>query len=93
MLQSVQSPTLLSHTTLSQPFRIKSERYIFPKKCVRSSLLLIMFPHVYVYVLLYHGYTTYSNIKIGYNTEKSLGYETRLAVTQTPERTHRQTVL
>ena len=35
--------------TLSQPFRIKCERYIFLKKCVRSSLLLIMFPHVYVY--------------------------------------------
>ena len=34
--------------TLSQPFRIKCERYIFLKKCVRSSLLLIMFPHVYV---------------------------------------------
>ena len=30
-------------------FRIKCERYIFLKKCVRSSLLLIMFPHVYVY--------------------------------------------
>ena len=35
--------------TLSQPFRIKCERYIFLKKCVRSSLLLILFPHVYVY--------------------------------------------
>ena len=58
MLQSVPSPTHLSHTTLSQPFRIKCERYIFLKKCVRSSLLLIIFPHVYVYVLLYHGYTT-----------------------------------
>ena len=34
--------------TLSQPFRIKCERYIFLKKCVRSSLLLILFPHVYV---------------------------------------------
>ena len=41
MLQSVPSPTHLSHTTLSQPFL---------KKCVRSSLLLITFPHVYVYV-------------------------------------------
>ena len=37
-------------TTLSQPFRIKSVRYIFLKKCVRSWLLLIMFPHVYVCV-------------------------------------------
>ena len=36
--------------TLSQPFRIKFARFIFLKKCVRSSLLLIMFPHVYVYV-------------------------------------------
>ena len=35
--------------TLSQPFRIKCEREIFLKKCVRSSLLLILFPHVYVY--------------------------------------------
>ena len=49
MLPSVQSPTHLSHTTLSQPFRIKCERYIFLKKCVHLSLLLIMFPHVYVY--------------------------------------------
>ena len=49
MLQSVQSPTHLSHITLLQPFRIKCERYIFLKKCVHSSLLLILFPHVYVY--------------------------------------------
>ena len=49
ILQSVQSPTHLSHITFSQPFRIKCERYIFLKKCVRSSLLLILFPHVYVY--------------------------------------------
>ena len=34
MLQSVQSPTNLSHTTLLQPFRIKCERYIFLKKRV-----------------------------------------------------------
>ena len=34
--------------TVSQPFRIKCERYIFLKKCVRSSLLLILLPHVYV---------------------------------------------
>ena len=39
-----------SFATLSQPFRIKCVRYIFLKKCVRSSLLLILFPHVYVYV-------------------------------------------
>ena len=50
MLQFVPSPTHLSHTTLSQPFRIKCERYIFLKKCVCSSLLLIMFQHEYVYV-------------------------------------------
>ena len=31
-------------------FRIKCERYIFLKNCVRSSLLLIMFLHIYVYV-------------------------------------------
>ena len=35
--------------TLLQPFRIKYERYIFLKECVRSSLLLILLPHVYVY--------------------------------------------
>ena len=43
----------LSHTTLSQPFLIKCERYIFLKKCVHSSLLLIMFPHVYIYIYTY----------------------------------------
>ena len=53
-LQSVPSLLHISHTTLSQ---IKCERYIFLKKCVRSSLLLIMFPHIHVYVQLYHGYT------------------------------------
>ena len=47
---SVQSPTHLSHITLSQPFRIKCERYIFLKKRVRSSLLLILLLHAYVYV-------------------------------------------
>ena len=54
MWQSVLSPTHFSHITNVNPFatlsRIKFERYIFIKKCVRSSLLLIMFPHVYVYV-------------------------------------------
>ena len=49
MLQSVPSPTHFSHTTLLQPFRIKCEKYIFLKKCVRSSLLLILFPLVYIY--------------------------------------------
>ena len=33
----------VSNSTLSQLFRIKCERYIFLKKCVRSSLLLIFF--------------------------------------------------
>ena len=33
-----------------QPFCNPFGRYIFLKKCVRSSLLLIMFPDVYVYV-------------------------------------------
>ena len=36
-----------------QTFRIKCERYIFLKKCVRSSLLLILFQHVYVLRLYY----------------------------------------
>ena len=42
------------HQPYRNPFatlsRIKCERYIFLKKCVRSTLLLIMFSHVYVYV-------------------------------------------
>ena len=45
---------LTSHTQLfRKPFAtlsIMCERYIFLKNCVRSSLLLIMFPRVYVYV-------------------------------------------
>ena len=66
MLQFVQSPTHLSHITLSQPFRIKCERYIFLKKCVRWSLLLILFPHVYVYsciciMWLYNSRGSYSS--------------------------------
>ena len=48
----------LTHNPFATFSRIKCERYIFLKKCIRSSLLLIMFPHVYVCVLLYHGYTT-----------------------------------
>ena len=48
MLQSVPSPTHFSHITNINLFanllRIKCERYIFLMKCVRSSLLLTMFP-------------------------------------------------
>ena len=55
------SPTHLSHITNINPFAtlswIKCERYIFLKKCVRSSLLLTMFPCIVVYVLC--GYTKY----------------------------------
>ena len=40
----------LTHNPFTTLSRIKCERYIFLKKCVRSSLLLIMFPHIYVYV-------------------------------------------
>ena len=51
---SLFSLLLTSHNnpfaSLSQPFRIKCERYIFLKECVRSSLLLILFPRIYVYV-------------------------------------------
>ena len=47
------SPTYLSRITNINPFvtlsRINCEKCIFLKKCVRSSLLLIMFPHVYAY--------------------------------------------
>ena len=60
------SPTHLSHTETSTLSKIKCERYIFIKKCVRSFIVdrilrLIMFPHifVYVYVQMYHGYTTH----------------------------------
>ena len=51
------SPTHLSHTANITLSRIKSERYIFIKKCVRSfvhwspSLLLTMFPLIFVHVL------------------------------------------
>ena len=39
----------LTHNPFATLSRIKCERYIFLKKCVRSSLLLIMFPHIYIY--------------------------------------------
>ena len=39
----------LAHNPFVTLSRIKCERYIFLKKCVRSSLLLILFPHVYLY--------------------------------------------
>ena len=52
----VQSPTHLSHITLSQPFRIKCERYIFLKNCVSFVIIVLtMFPHVYVY--MYYAYS------------------------------------
>ena len=47
------TPTHLSHTRNITLSRIKCEWYIFIKKCVRSlksSLLLIMFPLIFVYV-------------------------------------------
>ena len=48
---------LTSHTQpTSTHSRIKCERYIFIKKCVRSSLLLTMFPLIFVYV---YSYTTF----------------------------------
>ena len=43
------SPLTHNPFTFWQPFPIKCERYIFLKKCVHSSLLLILFLHVYVY--------------------------------------------
>ena len=54
MLKFVQFPTHLSHITLLQPFQIKCERYIFRKKCVRSSSLLILLPHVSVHATILH---------------------------------------
>ena len=54
-----------SHITNINPFAtlsiIKCERYIFLKKCVRSLLLLIMFPSIVLYVC---GYTIYIHIYI-----------------------------
>ena len=49
------SPTSLSHTTNITFSRIKCERYIFIKKCVRSFievriLCLIIFPHIFIVV-------------------------------------------
>ena len=40
----------LTHNPFATLSRIKCERYIFLKKCVRSSLLLVLFPHIYLYV-------------------------------------------
>ena len=56
------SNSLLTHNpfaTLSRPFRIKCERYIFLKECVFvRHYLLIMFPHVYVsWLWLYNAST------------------------------------
>ena len=44
------SNSSLTHNPFATLSRIKCERYIFLNKCVRSSLLLIMFRHIYVYV-------------------------------------------
>ena len=55
---SVPSPTHLSHITLSQPFRIKCERYIFLKKCVSFVIIVLtMFLHVYVLLYMYMAVT------------------------------------
>ena len=56
--------TRLSHTAETSTLsRIKCERYIFIKKCVRSfievrKLCLIMFPVIFIFV---YGYTTLSD--------------------------------
>ena len=46
MLQSVQYPTHLTHTILSQPFRIKCERYIFSKEV--CSFVIVDFVSVFI---------------------------------------------
>ena len=58
----VQSPTHLSHITLSQPFRIKCEGFIFLKKLVRSSLLCWLCFCMYMWIVVYalYGYATLS---------------------------------
>ena len=63
----VQSPTYLTHITLSQPFRIRCERYIFLKNWVSFVIIVLtMFQHVYVYM-----YYTYSLLWLR-NISKSL---------------------
>ena len=85
-LLSVQSPTHLSHSTLSQPFRIKCERYIFLKKCVRSSLLLIMFPHAYVYVTLFdHGKNINKNIFLFFCNCLSIPHSVLCSISHAPD--------
>ena len=49
MLQSVQSPTQLSYTTLSQHFRIKCERYFFSKEMCS---FVIIVDHVSAYICI-----------------------------------------
>ena len=48
----VQSPTHLSHITLSQPFRVKWEVYFSKEPCSFIIIVLTMFPHVYVYMCI-----------------------------------------
>ena len=57
MLQSVQSPTHLSYTTLSQPFRIKYERYIFSKE-VCSFVIVIDFVSACICIIVIQQYHT-----------------------------------
>ena len=70
------SPTPLSHTTNITFSRIKCERYIFIKKCVRSFievriLCLIIFPHIFI------GVTSIDKIRengFELTKERSRGY-------------------
>ena len=52
----------LTHNPFATLSWIKCERYIFLKKCVRSSLLLTMFSHIFIYMYMYCvvvcGFTT-----------------------------------
>ena len=60
------SPTHLSHTTITF-WRIKCERYIFIKKCVRSFIEVVIIVNyvsayicicIYITFVMYYGYTT-----------------------------------
>ena len=57
MLQSVLSPTHFSHTTLLRPFEIKWEVYFSAEVCSFVIIVDYVSAYIYVYILLYHGYT------------------------------------
>ena len=74
MLQSVQSPTHLSHTTLSQPFRIKCERYIFFWRSVLVRHYCLFCFRMYMYT--YSCITAIQQFQLMIsNTDNSIRYQ------------------